>query len=103
MTKKQIDYYGDTDNYIHLKWGDCVKAYNFTDDFTEKYPLFASEYRKYWEGGIHRQFKNPFQIVNYVYENNIPIHFYYNFTDMPAKSQKEIIKYLLENSKISLS
>lgn len=91
---KVIDYYGNTDNYIHLKFGDVRKRYSFTDEFRKEYPLFTIEYLKYITWNENTQFKNPFQLVNYVYENNIPVHFYYNFTDTPAKNQKEIINYL---------
>ena len=91
-TKKEIDYYGGKDNYIHLKFGDCRKNYNFTSDFIAEYPDFAREYASYFNGS--GKFKNPFQIVAYVYKNKIPVHFYYNFTDTPAKNEKEIMAYL---------
>ena len=41
MKTKQIDYYGSEDNYIHLKFGDCLKAYHFTPDFIKTYPKFV--------------------------------------------------------------
>lgn len=91
---KQIDYYGDEDNYIHLKWGDCVKMYNFTDELIEKYPLFTTEYKKYWDNDDTCQFKNPYQIINYVFDNDIPINFYFNFTDTPVYDREDIIEYL---------
>lgn len=97
--KTKIDYYGDQDNYIHLKFGDCRKMYFFTPDFIEKYPDFAREYRLYFEGGVRSKFKSPFAVVMYVYDHKIPVNFYYNFSDMPATSKKEIIEYLVnENS-----
>ena len=96
--KKEIDYYGDQDNYIHLKFGRAQKMYFFTNDFLEKYPDFAREYKNYFEDR-ESKFENPFQIVAYVYKNKIPVHFYYNFTDTPAKNEKEIMAYLVnENS-----
>lgn len=94
----KIDYYGDEHNYIHLKFGDARKRYNFTDVFIREYPKFAKEYANYFnhEDSV---FQNPFQIVSYVYNNRIPVKFYYNFTDTPAKSKNEIMNYLLnENS-----
>jgi hypothetical protein len=61
--------------------------------------LFAREYQNYFELKAEAQFKNPFQVVSYAYANKIPVHFYYNFTDTPAKSEKEIMAYLTnENS-----
>jgi hypothetical protein len=99
--KKEIDYYGNEANYIHLKFGDCRKHYNFTSEFIDKHLVFAREFSKYFNYDEDAQFKNPFQIVHYVYENKIPVHFYYNFTDTPAKNEKEIMKYLTaENSYI---
>lgn len=99
----KINYYGDKDSYIHLKFGDARKMYNFTKEFIEKYPLFAREYQKYFEGSsekdYNRAFNSPFGVVEYVYKNKIPVNFYYNFTDTPAKNKAEIIDYLVsENS-----
>ena len=101
--KKEIDYYGNEADYIHLKFGDCRKNYHFTTDFVEKYPAFVREFASYFEGslteGSKSAFKTPFAVVAYVYKNKIPVHFYYNFTDTPAKNEKEIMEYLVnENS-----
>jgi len=97
--EKQIDYYGQKSNYIHLKFGDARKMYFFTKNFKKKYPLFVKEYEKYWRYDEKCQFKNPFQIVEYVFTHKIPVHFYYNFIDTPAKDKNEIIVYLVrENS-----
>lgn len=76
--------------------------YNFTEDFIKEYPLFATEYKKYWDCDDTCKFKNPFQIVKYVYKNNIPVNFYYNFTDEPATDEEEIMNYLLENLSVDL-
>ena len=46
--KKEIDYYGTKDSYIHLKFGDIRKMYNFTKELEKKYPDFTREYAKYW-------------------------------------------------------
>lgn len=78
-----IDYYGDKDNYIHAKFGDLRKMYNFTPAFKELYPKFSEEYSRYWNGE-YSVFKQPQQIVKYVKENKIPVHFYFNYTDEPA-------------------
>lgn len=98
MKNKTIDYYGDEDNYIHLKFGDVRKMYHFTPDFREKYSGFSNEYTKYFMGEKSK-FSSPFAVVNYAYEHNIPVHFYYNFTDTPATDREEIMNYLVnENS-----
>lgn len=81
-----IDYYGDKDNYIHAKFGDLLKMYNFTPAFKELYPKFSEEYSRYWNGE-YSVFKQPQQIVKYVDENKIPVHFYFNYTDEPATIQ----------------
>lgn len=99
--KKEIDYYGDDINCIHLKFGHARKWFNFTNDFIAKYPDFTREYRNHFEGNKSK-FENPFQIVAYVYKHKIPVSFYYNFTDTPAKNEKEIMAYLVcENSFVS--
>lgn len=105
-TKNTIDYYGDKDNYIHLKFGDCVKMYNFTNDFIKEYENFVERYVDYYDNGpsktYNKGFKNPFEVVAYVYKKNIPVHFYYNFTDTPAENYEDIINYLVgENTYIS--
>jgi hypothetical protein len=97
--EKQIDYYGDKDNYIHLKFGDCIKAYNFTTDFREKYPKFVKAYDLYWEGK-RTAFKNPFQVVSYVFNNKVPIYWYYNYTDEPAGDREEIMNYLMNENNV---
>jgi hypothetical protein len=96
--EKEIDYYGDKDNYIHLKFGDARKMYHFTDEFIAEYPEFAREYSKYWNLE-QSKFKNAFGVVGYVFEHKLPVHFYFNFTDTPATSKEEILDYLVhENS-----
>jgi hypothetical protein len=100
--KKEIDYYGNEADYIHLKFGDCRKNYNFTKEFIKEHELFAREYAKYFDDKTKSQFKNPFQIVHYAYKNEIPVHFYYNFTDTPATSEEEIMEYLVgENAYVA--
>jgi len=95
--KKEIDFYGDKDNYIHLKFGDTRKKYNFTKEFIKKYQSFVREYQNYfnWENSV---FENPLQIVSYVYAKKLPLKFYYNFTDTPAKSLNEIMDYLVREN-----
>ena len=96
--KKEIDYYGTKDSYIHLKFGDIRKMYNFTKELEKKYPDFTREYAKYWNCEKSK-FTSPFQVVSYIYDKNIPINLYYNFTDTLVKDREEVIDYLVrENS-----
>lgn len=81
-----IDYYGDKDNYIHAKFGDLQKMYNFTPELRKLYPKFCEQYENYWTGK-YSVFRQPQQIVKYVDENKIPVHFYFNYTDEPATIQ----------------
>lgn len=105
-TKKEIDYYGTDDNYIHLKWGDCVKMYNFTDEFRAEYPEFTERYTHYWENGGSKQasfdnkgFKNAFEVIAYIYKKDIPVHLYFNFTDEPVVGgYDEVIAYLVREN-----
>lgn len=95
-----INYYGTDADYIHAKFGDLRKMYNFTDSFKHKYPKFCEEYTKYWNGE-YSAFKQPQQIVEYVEQNNIPVHFYFNYTDEPASipDMKEYFKRELATPK----
>lgn len=93
-----IDYYGDDANYIHLKFGNMRKMYNFTEEFIEKHPNFCAEYAKYWEGDETCKFEYPLQIINYVDHYNIPVNFYFNYTDTPAKNNEEVKQYLVRES-----
>jgi hypothetical protein len=88
-----MDYYGETDNYIHLKFGHMQKQYNFTDEFKKEYPEFSDEFIKYWID-MGDKFKTPMDIALYVKEHNIPVGFYFNFTDTPAENVDEVIDYL---------
>jgi len=97
---KTIDYYGDKDNYIHLKFGDCVKAYNFTEDLKEQYPNFVKGYESYWEGE-RTVFKNALQVISYIYNNEIPVHLYFNFTDTPVKDRDEAVQYFIRENDIA--
>lgn len=92
----KIDYYGETDNYIHLKWGEARKMYNFTDEFREKYPNFCAEYKKFWVGDETGVFKDSLHVVNYVDNYNIPVHFYFNYTDTPVNDISEVYEYLIK-------
>lgn len=87
-----IDYYGEDENYIHAKFGDLVKRYNFTEDFMEKYKEFADNYIKYWDGDETSIFKEPLDIVHYVIDNNIPVYAYLNYYDEPT-SWGELLDY----------
>lgn len=90
-----IDYYGTKDDYIHLKFGRMQKMYNFTDKFRKEYPNFCAEYDKHWCGDETCRFKSPLEIAQYVDMFNIPVHFYYNYTDTPSKSMEDVYEYLI--------
>jgi hypothetical protein len=88
-----IDYYGEKDNYIHLKFGRAQKRYNFTEEFMTQYPEFTAMFTNYFMKD-DVTLEDTKGIINHAYDNNIPVHFYYNFTDTPATSREEIISYL---------
>jgi hypothetical protein len=94
---KEIDYYGEADNYIHLKWGDVRKMYNFTDDFMAEYAVFSKEYRKYWDSDNTCVFKNSYMIIKYIKDYNIPVHLYFNMTDTPATTEESLLWWLDNN------
>lgn len=88
------DFYGTDLDYIHLKFGRMQKCYNFTDKFRESHPNFCAEYEKYWNGedGL---FKTPLDIAQYVDVCNVPVRFYYNYTDTPSKDITDVYEYIL--------
>lgn len=98
----------EEESIIHLKFGDMRKSYSFAEEFWDKYKFFSTEFVKYWEGE-DSYFKNPYQILDYVEKNNIPVTFYFNFTDEYAKSYDEIREYLndqgryIRNSNVAIS
>lgn len=88
-----MDYYGNTSNYIHLKFGDMRKNCNFTEAFQAKHPLFVKEYFKYFESE-ESLFNDPLEIVNYVEMYGLKVNFYFNMTDTPAKDFDDVRAYL---------
>ena len=90
--RKKIDYYGTTDNYIHVKFGDLRKCYNFTESFYKKYPVFCEEFEKYFNCE-ECVFTDPLCICNYITFFKIPVKAYFNFTDEPA-TWEQVKKYL---------
>lgn len=89
------NFYGTDLDYIHIKFGNMRKAYNFTNEFREKYPNFCAEYELYWEGDEKCRFKSPLQIAQYVDMYNIPVKFYYNFTDTPSNDITDVYEYII--------
>lgn len=90
-----MDFYGQDLDYIHLKFGDARKCYNFTEKFRQKHPNFCAEYEKYWECDKSCRFRSPLQIAQYVDMYNIPVKFYYNYTDTPSKSMADVYEYFI--------
>ncbi len=90
-----IDYYGKDADYIHLKFGHMHKCYNFTDKFREKHPTFCKEYEKYWNGDYSGELSSPLKIAQYVDMFDIPVHFYYNFTDTPSEGIEDVYEYII--------
>lgn len=79
-TNSNIDAYGDTQNVIHFKFGDCRKQYHFTDEFMQEYPKFCEEWSKYWcnEDSV---FDSPFDILRYIENFELPVKLYSNYYD----------------------
>lgn len=96
-----INYYGCEYNYIHLKFGDARKMYNFTKEFIEKYPVFCEHYKNYYyeNNNTLNYFKNAYSIIKYIEDFQIPIQLYFNFTDEPATTE-EALKWWTQNNTI---
>ncbi len=89
------DFYGTNADYIHLKFGDMRKCYNFTEAFEAKHPNFCAEYRKYWNDSETCRFNSPLEIAQYVDMHDIPVKFYFNYTDTPVKNITEVYEYFI--------
>lgn len=92
------DFYGDDLDYIHIKFGRMQKAYNFTDKLMESHPNFCNEYIKYWNNAKDAKFKTPLQIARYVDVYNVPVRFYFNYTDTPVTDITEVYEYFIRES-----
>lgn len=90
-----MDYYGEDLDYIHLKFGDMRKMYNFTEDLRSKHPNFCAEYRKYWTNDPTCRFKSPLEIAQYIDMFDIPVHLYFNYTDTPVEDMTEVYEYFI--------
>lgn len=98
-----INYYGDKDNYIHLKFGHARKCYNFTPEFIEKYPKFTEKYQDYWNDETTEDtdsaFLNAYDVVYGAEQEGLPAEFFYfNYTDEPAESYQQIYNWIEENN-----
>lgn len=91
----KIDYYAEKADYIHLKWGDVRKRYHFTDKFVKQHERFVEEFEKYFSRDPESKFKDPLAVVNYIDAFSLPVHFYFNYTDTPAKNIEEVKQYLV--------
>lgn len=89
------EYYNGSIDTIHLKFGRMQKHYNFTPEFVKKYPNFCAEYEKHWNGDDSCRFKSTLEIAQYVDMYDIPVKFYFNFTDTPVKNMAEVYEYLI--------
>lgn len=90
-----MNYYGEDADYIHLKFGRMQKMYNFTDAFRNKYPNFCAEYQKHFNGDKTCRFNSPLEIAQYADMYDIPINFYFNYTDTPVKDITEVYEYFI--------
>lgn len=89
-----LDAYGDTQNVIHLKFGDMRKHYHLTDQFADEHPNFAREYDRYFNHDERSLFMDPLQILNYIDTFKLPIHLYSNFVDQEFADVQAARDYL---------
>lgn len=98
-----INYYGENDNYIHLKFGHARKCYNFTEDFIKLHKDFVEKYLAYWNGeeteDLDNAFLNARDVVYGAEKEDLPPEFFYfNYTDESAESYREIYNWIGENN-----
>lgn len=97
---RQIDYYGTKYNYIHLKFGNAWKMYNFTENFKKNNTYFVEQYVKYWNQDTSGIFSSASDVIEYIRDNNVPVHLYFNYTDEPATIE-EALEWCSENKPFS--
>lgn len=90
-----MDFYGENFSYIHLKFGDARKMFFFTEELRAKHPNFCKEYEKYWDYDPTCRFNSPLEIAQYVDLFNIPVKFYFNFTDREPEDMAEVYSYFI--------
>jgi len=96
--KTNVDFYGDSVSYIHLKFGHACKRCFFTSEFQRLYGLFAKNYLKFFDGKENDLFKTDLDVVKYIKSHNIPVLLYQNWLDLEFLNIDEAIKYI-ENYK----
>jgi len=81
-----LDFYGESLDYIHFKFGDALKQYNFTDKFRKRYPGFCAAYELAWEGkhGVFspRGVMDTLKLLHYIKEYEVPVRLYSNMVDL---------------------
>lgn len=94
-------FYSDKLDYIHLKFGEARKLYNFTDDFEKKYPVFCAEYKKYYiASNEYTRFRNAYVLINYIEDYDIPVRLYLNFSDEEVTT-KEALNWWFQNNTVN--
>jgi len=93
-----IDFYGDNNSYIHLKFGHIRKMFYFTPEFEKANKRFANGFKKFFWGEEQKLFKEDIDVVRYIKKYNIDIPLYQNYHDLEFVNVDEAIKYL-ENYK----
>lgn len=93
-SNSNIDAYGNTDNVIHFKFGDCRKHYHFTDEFVKKYPEFSREFESYWIGQ-DSVFDSPFDVVGYIERFELPVRLYSNYYDEEFEDIDAVREWLM--------
>lgn len=93
-TNSDIDAYGNMDNVIHFKFGDCRKQYHFTDEFMQEYPEFSKQYENYWyeQDSV---FDSPFDVVSYIERFELPIRLYSNYYDEEFEDINAVREWLM--------
>ena len=91
-----FDYYSnDKVCVIHVKFGRMRKAYCGLNCIKDEY--FRDNFAKFWAYDETSDFKTHWDVLNYVYEHNLPVIFYKNYTDEEISFIDTVKYFIAEN------
>lgn len=96
------DPYGTEVSYIHAKFGDVRKCYNFTDECRARFPEFVAAYDAYWTDRTSGPFKSADDVVDYLIAHpdaGAEIKPYFNYVDEWCDGWDGMKQYLTEQNK----
>ena len=82
-----------SENTIFVKFGDMRKGYRFTKVFEETYKFFSQEFHEFFHFK-ESYFKNPYQILDYIDQKEIPVFFFFDFDGRLSNNINTVREYI---------